>query len=172
MSFDAALEPLYDQECLSREEQILIMFETILIDNFLAGVKATEETIVDFEAELKFIADWLEKPKNGENIDYVCDKECIRFADAEEIMSHNFIAHNTADCRRAWMSITNFAEFVEPEGRMHYTSMCEDFKLSNWKSRKRENINKYYITATKVKMKKMEDCRVQKLESQIVNLLC
>ena len=63
------------------------------------------------------------------------------------------------------MTITNFVEFVEPEGRsktaeaqsntrMHYTSMFEDFKLSNWKSRKRENINKYYLTATKVKMKR------------------
>ena len=62
------------------------------------------------------------------------------------------------------MTITNFAEFVEPERRsrtaeaqsntrMPYTSMSEDFKLSNWKSRKRENINKYYLTATKVKMK-------------------
>ena len=36
---------------------------------------------------------------------------------------------------------------------MHYTSMCEDFKLSNWKSRKPKNINKYYLVATKVKMK-------------------
>ena len=69
------------------------------------------------------------------------------------------------------MTITNFAEFVEPKGRsrttetqsntrMHYTSMCEDFKLSNWKSRKRENINKYYLIATKVKMKEKKDCRV------------
>ena len=89
MSFDAALEPLYDQEVLSREEQILIMLETILIDNFLAGVKATGETIVDFEAELKFIADWLEEPKNAQNVDYV---ECIRFADGEEIMLQNYIA--------------------------------------------------------------------------------
>ena len=47
---------------------------------------------------------------------------------------------------------------------MHYTSMCEDFKLSNWKSRKRENINKYYLTTTKVKMKEKEDCRVEGLE--------
>ena len=31
--------------------------------------------------------------------------------------------------------------------------MCEDFKWSNWKSRKGENINKYYLTTTKVKMK-------------------
>lgn len=162
MSFDAALEPLYDQEVLSREEQILIMLETILIDNFLAGVKATGETIVDFEAELKFIADWFEEPKNAQNVDYV---ECIKFADGEEIMLQNYTAQNTTDCRLAWMTITNFAEFVEPEGRsrtaveaqantrMHYTSMSEDFKLSNWKSRKRENINKYYLTATKVKMK-------------------
>ena len=74
------------------------------------------------------------------------------------------------------MTITNFAELVKPEGRsrtaaeaqsnirMHYTSMCEDFKLSNWKSRKWENINKYYLTATKVKMKEKEDCRVEGLE--------
>lgn len=187
MSFDAALEPLYDQECLSKEEHILIMLETILINNFLAGVKATEETIVDFEAELKFIADWLEEPKNAENVVYVCNEEGIRFAEVEkillnhELMLQNYTAQNTADCRRAWMSITNVAEFVELEGRsrtaeaqsnnrMHYASMCEDFKLSNWKSRKRGNINKYYLIATKVKMKKMEDCRVQRLESQIVKL--
>ena len=76
------------------------------------------------------------------------------------------------------MTITNFAEFVEPKGRsrttetqsntiMHYTSMCEDFKLANWKSTKRKNINKYYqyyLTATKVKMKEKEDCRGQGLE--------
>ena len=68
-----------------------------------------------------------------------------------------------------------FAEFVELEGRsrtaeaqsntrMLYTLMCEDFKLSNWKSRKWKNINKYYLTATKVKMKEKEDCRGQGLE--------
>ena len=44
---------------------------------------------------------------------------------------------------------------------MHYTSMCEDFKLSNLKSRKLENINKYDLIATKVKLKEKEDCRVQ-----------
>ena len=54
-----------------------------LIDKLLVGFWATEETIVDFEAELKFIADWLEDPKNTQNVDYL---ECIRFADGEEIM--------------------------------------------------------------------------------------
>ena len=145
----------------------------ILIDKLLIGFKATEETIVDFEAELKFIADWLEEPKNAQNVDYV---ECIKFAYGEEIMLQNYTAQNTADCRLAWMTITNFAELVKPEGRsrtaeaqsntrMLYTLMCEDFKLSNWKSMKRENINKYYLTATKVKMKEKEDCRLQGLES-------
>ena len=83
----------------------------------------------------------------------VCNEECIKFADAEkillnyELMLQNCTAKNIADCRRAWMTITNFAESVEPEGRsktteaqsntrMHYTSMFEDFKVSNWKSRK------------------------------------
>ena len=140
LKFD--FHPRYDQEYLTREE-----------------------TIVDFEAELKFIADWLEEPKNAQNVDYV---KCIKFADGEEIMLQNYTAQNTANCRRAWMTITNFAEFVEPEGRsntrMHYTSMCEDFKLSNWKNRKWENINKYYLTTTKVKKKEKEDCRVQGLE--------
>ena len=104
-----------------------------LIDKLLVGFRATEETIVDFEAQLKFITDWLEEPKNTQNVDYL---ECIRFAYGEEIM-----LQNTAYCKRAWMIITNFAEFVEPKGisrttetqsntRMRYTSMCEDFKLS------------------------------------------
>ena len=73
------------------------------------------------------------------------------------------------------MTITNFAEFVELKGRsktiqtqsntrIQYTSMSEDFNLSNWKRKKRENINKYYLTATKVKMKEEEDCRIQGLE--------
>ena len=84
MSFDAALEPLYDQEVLSREEQILIMLETILIDNFLARVKTTEETIVDFEVDLKFIADWIEELKNAQNVYYV---KCIK--DGEQIMLLN-----------------------------------------------------------------------------------
>ena len=57
-----------------------------LIDKLLVGFRAIEETIVDFEAELKFIADWLEEPKNAQNVDYVCDEECIRFADAEKIL--------------------------------------------------------------------------------------
>ena len=172
LKFD--FQPRYDQEYLTIEEQISIKLEMILIDKLLIGFKATEETIVDFEAELKFIADQLEEPKNAENVVYVCNEEGIRFAEAEkillnnELMLQNYTAQNAADCSRAWMTITNFAEFVEPEGRsntiMHYTSMCEDFKLSNWKNRKRENINKYYLTATKVKIKEKEDCRVQGLE--------
>ena len=90
-------------------------------------------------------------------------------------MLQNYTAQNIADCRLPWMTVTNFVEFVEPKGRsrtaeaqsntrMLYTLMCEDFKLSNWKSRKRENINKYYLTATKVKMKEKKDSRVQGLE--------
>ena len=100
--FNAALkfdfQPRYDQEYLTIEEHILIMLETILIDNLLAGVKAIEETIVDFEAELKFIAVWLGEPKNDKNVDYV---ECIRFADGEEIMLQNYTPQNTADCKLA-----------------------------------------------------------------------
>ena len=134
--FNVALKfdfhPIYDQEYLIIEEQISIKLEMFLIDKLLVGFRKTEKTMVDFEAELKFIADWLEEPKNTQNVDYV---ECIRFANGEEIM-----LQNTTDCKRAWMTITNFAEFVEPEGRsrttqsntrMHYTSMCEEFNLSN-----------------------------------------
>ena len=139
--FNAALkfdfQPRYDQEYLTIEEQISIKLEMILIDKLLIEFKATEETIVDFEAELKFIANWLEEPKNAQNVDYV---ECIKFADGEEIMLQNYTAQNTADCRLPWMTVTNFAEFVEPKGRsrttetqsntiMHYTSMCEDFSF-------------------------------------------
>ena len=55
------------------------------IDKLLVGFKAVEETIVDFETELNFIADWLEEPKNAQNVDYVFNEECIRFAEAEKI---------------------------------------------------------------------------------------
>lgn len=79
-------EPRYDEEYLTIEEQISIKLEMILIDKLLVGFRAAEETIVNFDAELKFIADRLEKPKNGENIDYVCDEECIRFADTEKTL--------------------------------------------------------------------------------------
>ena len=59
--------------------------EFFLIDKLLARFRATEETMVGFEAELKFIADWLEEPKNAQNVDYVFNEECIRFAEAEKI---------------------------------------------------------------------------------------
>ena len=81
VKFDS--QPLYDEEYLTIEEQISIKLEMILINKLLVGFKAAEERIVDFDAELKFIEDWLEKPKN---VDYVCDAECIRFVDAEEIL--------------------------------------------------------------------------------------
>ena len=85
LKFD--FQPRYDQEYLTIEEQISIKLEMFLIDKLLVGFRAIEETIVDFEAELKFIADWLEEPKNAQNVDYV---ECIRFADGEEIMLQNY----------------------------------------------------------------------------------
>ena len=121
LKFD--FQPKYDEEYLTIEERILINLEIIVINNLLAGVRTAEAKINDYDAELKFIADQLEKPKNAENVDYVCDEEYIRFADAEnilldyELMLHNYTAKNTVDCRRAWMTITNFAEFAEPEGR-------------------------------------------------------
>ena len=68
LKFD--FQPRYDQEYLTIEEQISIKLEMILINKLLVGFKAAEERIVDFDAELKFIEDWLEKPKN---VDYVCD---------------------------------------------------------------------------------------------------
>ena len=112
LKFD--FQPIYDEEYLTIEEQISIKLEMFLIDKLLVGFRTTEETIVDFEAELKFIANWLEEPKNAQNVDYV---ECIKFVDGEEIMLQNYTAQNTADCRLPWMTVTNFAEFVELEGR-------------------------------------------------------
>ena len=38
---------------------------------------------------MKFIADWLEEPKNAKNVDYACDEECIRFADGENILDES-----------------------------------------------------------------------------------
>ena len=91
--FNAALkfdfQPRYDQEYMTIEKQNSIKLEMFLIDKLLVGFRATEETIVNFEAELKFIADWLEEPKNAQNVDYV---ECIKFADGEEIMLQNYTA--------------------------------------------------------------------------------
>ena len=89
LKFD--FQPRYDQEYLTIEEQISIKLEMFLIDKLLVVFRTTEETIVHFEAELKFIADSLEEPKNAQNVDYV---ECIRFAYGEEIM-----LHNTTDCK-------------------------------------------------------------------------
>lgn len=147
------LEPRYDEEYLTIREQISIKLEMILIDKLLVGFRVAEETIVDFYVELKFITDWLEKPKNAENVDYVCDEKCIRFADAEEILLQNSTAQNIAGCNRAWMTIIKFAEVVKDKGRsrtaeaqpnskihiqMKYTSMCEDFKFSSRKNRKRK----------------------------------
>ena len=63
--FNAALkfdfQPRYDQEYLTIEEQISIKLEMILIDKLLIGFKATKETIVDFDVELKFITDWIQR---------------------------------------------------------------------------------------------------------------
>ena len=150
--------PLYDEECISEEDKILIQLEVMMINNFLARIVAVEATQIDFNAKLNYIASWLEKPKDCENNDCVFERECIMFVDAVERdtltlltykpMLQNSFARDIVDCRRAWMTITNFAEFVELEGksrtteaqsntRMHYTSMFEDFKLSNWKSMKR-----------------------------------
>ena len=50
-------QPKYDEEYLSIEEQSSIKLEMFLIDNLLVGFRAVEEIIVDFEAELMFIAD-------------------------------------------------------------------------------------------------------------------
>ena len=69
LKFD--FHPKYDQEYLTIEEQISIKLEMFLIDNLLVGFRATEETIVYFEAKLKFIADCLGEPKNAQNVDYV-----------------------------------------------------------------------------------------------------
>ena len=73
--FNAALkfdfQPRYDQEYLTIEEQISIKLEMFLIDKLLVGFRATEETIVDFEAYLKLIADSIEELKNGQNVYYV-----------------------------------------------------------------------------------------------------
>ena len=121
--FNAALkfdfQPRYDQEYLTIEEQISIKLEMILIDKLLVGFRVVEETIVDFEAELKFIADWLEKPRNAENVDYVCDEECIRFADDEEILLQNSTAQNIVDCNRSRRTIISekFAKHKEDSGQ-------------------------------------------------------
>lgn len=130
MQFES--EPRYDEEYLTIiEEQISIKLEMILINKLQVGFRAAEETIVDFDAELKFIADWLEKPKNVEN---VCDEECIRLADAKEILLQNSTAQNIADCNRAWRTIISekFAKFAETQGRKrtietkpNYTSCCQ-----------------------------------------------
>ena len=53
-------KPLYDDECISEEDKILIQLEVMMIDNLLARVVAYEEKIIDFNAELKYIASWLE----------------------------------------------------------------------------------------------------------------
>ena len=149
-------QPLYDEEYLTIEEQISIKLEMILINKLLVGFKAAKERIVDFDAELKFIEDWLEKPKN---VDYVCDAECIRFADAEEILLQISTTLHIADCNRAWRTIISekFTKFAEAQGRFRTADAqsnsimnIEDFKFS---SKKRKKKNKYCLTARKVKMK-------------------
>ena len=165
LKFD--FQPKYDEEYITIEERILINLEIIVINNLLVGVRTAKAKINDYDAELKFIADWLEKPKNAENVDYVCDEECIKFADDEEILLQNSTAQNIVDCNRSRRTIIS-EKFAKAQGRfrtkkaqpnciihiqMKYTSMCEDFKLSSWKRRKRKNINKYYLTTIKVKMK-------------------
>ena len=56
-------EPRYDEEFLTREDQILIQLEVMMINNFFAGVVADEAKIIDVNAKLKYIASWLEKAK-------------------------------------------------------------------------------------------------------------
>ena len=90
--------------------------EIIVINNLLAGVRTAEAEINDYDAELKFIADWLEKPKNVVNVDYV---ECIKFADDEEILLQNSTAHNIVDCNRSQRTIISekFAKHKEDSGQ-------------------------------------------------------
>ena len=42
--------PLYDEECISEEDKILIQLEVIMINNFLVGIAAVEVTQIDFNA--------------------------------------------------------------------------------------------------------------------------
>ena len=54
------------------------------------------------------------------NVDYV---ECIRFADAEEILLQISTTLHIADCNRAWRTIISgkFTEFAEAQGRFRTT---------------------------------------------------
>ena len=131
----------------------------IVIDNLLAGVRAAETKIVDLDAELKYIADWLEKPKYAENIDCVFDEECTMFTYVKEFddMGQQEILtplHNRS------INVEFYYELLlQPSFRMKgsrnkiklgSTTRYEGFKFS---SKKHKKTNKYHLTARKVKMK-------------------
>ena len=163
---DAALKldskPKYDEEYLTIAEQILINLEIIAINNLLAGVRTAEAKITDFDAELRFIEEWISKPKIVE--------DCIETAkDGKKDRKQNYdeeilTSVEIFKCIQPWRPTLN-VKFEEFYVKVENTTRCGDFKIWQRKPKKKK---KYDLTATKVKMKK-EDCRVQGLEPRLLN---
>ena len=96
----------------------------IVIEKNLTGVTTTEEKIIDFNAKLKYIADWLEKTNDAQIFVCAFDGEHTMFVGVEgfddmhqrktltlldyELMLQHSIEQGIVEI---------FAEFVEAEGK-------------------------------------------------------
>ena len=97
-----------------------------MIDNLLAGVAVVEAKTIDFNAELKYIADWLEKPNDVENFGCAFDGEPTTFTSVEELDEYDMHQRDTLTLLDYELMlqhsieqgiVENFAEFVKDEGK-------------------------------------------------------
>ena len=157
---EQSAERKLEQEQVIEDMENVNAFDEMLIDlvPLVSTITFAEAKINDFDAELRFIEEWIAKPK------IVAD--CIETAkDENKDGKQNYDEEILASvkiliCLQPWRPTLN-VNFEEFYVKMNNTTRPGDFKIWLRKPKKKK---KYGLTATKVKMKKEEDCRVQGLE--------